>query len=203
MSTEFYYVKESKKEMFHLGSCRSNADMFQELLYKIKSFQKQNLTAESVKEKCRKFLEKHIDEELNEDNEFDNYLINRFIPALMNWVDDSTLFLDEYTFEKRFTDEYGANVCESYYDKHQTSYIDKVYKLVGTIYEDYQKPNSIINFETTFERALTEMKAGKIAYRKTKPDVHYQIENGHLFVGNHGMILVKLEDILATDWVIL
>ena len=47
------------------------------------------------------------------------------------------------------------------------------------------------------------MKVGKTAYRKTKPDVHYQIENGHLFVGNHGMILVKLKDILAIDYVIL
>lgn len=59
MSTEFYYVKESKKEMFHLGSCRSNADMFRELLYKIKSYQKQNLTVESVKEKAGNFLKTH------------------------------------------------------------------------------------------------------------------------------------------------
>ena len=201
MSTEYYCIKESKKEMFHLGSSRCNAELFEELLRKIKSYQKKNLTVEQSQELCQKFIEKYLLED-DTDDDFITYLVKFLVPALMNWVDDSTYFTDEYSFENRFRKEYGEDVCDKYYEEHRESYIDKIFKTVGSIYDDCNTPDTIINFETTFERALTEMKAGKIAYRKTNPDVHYQIENGHLFIDNHGMILVKFDDMMATDWVI-
>lgn len=206
MSTEYFYIKESTKELFDLGNGGHYYDLYETVLKKIKSFQKAGTPIDVVKEKLKPiFLEEfsYFEPDLTEEDSYLQFTINKIIPALLNWVDETTTIVDDYTLITSVEKVYCKEVCDKFYEENHSSYVDHIYKTVGSIYEDDTFENGIIDRSVTFDRVLIELKAGKKAYRKSKPNIMFGLlPNGLLLVNNHGMILAKVEDILADDWIV-
>lgn len=206
MSTEYFYVKESTKELFDLGNGGHYYDLYETVLQKIKSFQKSGTTINIVKEKLKSiFLEEfsYFDPDITDDDSYLNFIINKIVPALLNWVDETTTIVDDYSLITSVEKKYGKDLCEKFYEENHSSYVDHIYKTVGSIYEDETFEDGIVDRSVTFDRVLIELKAGKSAYRKSKPNIMFGLlPNGLLLVNNHGMVLAKVEDILADDWIV-
>lgn len=206
MSTEYFYIKESTKELFDLGNGGHYYDLYETVLKKIKSFQKAGTPIDVVKEKLKPiFLEEfsYFEPDLTEEDSYLQFTINKIIPALLNWVDETTTIVDDYTLITSVEKVYCKEVCDKFYEENHSSYVDHIYKTVGSIYEDDTFENGIIDRSVTFDRVLIELKAGKKAYRKSKPNIMFGLlPNGLLLVNNHGTILAKVEDILADDWIV-
>ena len=125
------------------------------------------------------------------------------MPAHLNWIDETTTLVDDYSLIASVEKKYGKDFCEKFYEENHSSYVDHIYKTIGSIYEDETFDNDIVDRSVTFDRVLIELKAGKSAYRKSKPNIMFGLlPNGLLLVNNHGMNLAKVEDILADDWIV-
>ena len=62
MSTEYFYIKESTKELFDLGNGGHYYDLYELILKKIRSFQKSGTSIDVVKEKDIKKIKRYLDE---------------------------------------------------------------------------------------------------------------------------------------------
>lgn len=206
MSTEYFYIKESTKELFDLGNGGHYYDLYELILKKIRSFQKSGTSIDAVKEKLKPYILEefqYFDPDTTEDDSYLCFFVERVIPSLLNWIDDTTNLINDYELVVSVEKEFGKEFCENFYEENHSSYVDHIYKTVGSIYEDDTFENGIIDRSVTFDRVLIELKAGKKAYRKSKPNIMFGLlPNGLLLVNNHGMILAKVEDILANDWIV-
>lgn len=206
MSTDYFYIKESTNELFYLGSSGHYYDMYETLLKRIRGFQKEGTPVDVVKKKLKPYILEefsYFEPDITDDDAYLNFMVNRIIPAWLNWFDDSTDIIDDYTLVTSVSKKYGKDFCDKFYEENGSSYVDYVYKTVGSVFEDDVYKDGIVDRSVTFDRVLIELKAGKTAYRKSKPNIVFGLlPNGLLLVNNHGMILAKVEDILADDWIV-
>lgn len=206
MSTEYFYIKESTKELFDLGNGGHYYDLYELILKKIRSFQKSGTSIDVVKEKLKPYILEefqYFDSDITEDDSYLCFFVERVIPALLNWIDDTTNLINDYELVVSVEKEFGKEFCENFYEENHKSYVDQVYKTVGSIYEDETFENGIIDRSVTFDRVLIELKHGKTAYRKSKPNIIFGLlPNGIFSVNDYGVILIKTDDILANDWIV-
>ena len=206
MSTEYFYIKESTKELFDLGNGGHYYDLYELILKKIRSFQKSGTSIDVVKEKLKPYILEefqYFDPDTTEDDSYLCFFVERVIPSLLNWIDDTTNLINDYELVVSVEKEFGKEFCENFYEENHKSYVDQVYKTVGSIYEDETFENGIIDRSVTFDRVLIELKHGKTAYRKSKPNIIFGLLPNDIFsVNDHGVILIKTDDILANDWIV-
>ena len=145
----------------------------------------------------------NYDSAKTEDDSYLCFFVERVIPSLLNWIDDTTNLINDYELVVSVEKEFGKEFCENFYEENHKSYVDQVYKTVGSIYEDETFENGIIDRSVTFDRVLIELKHGKTAYRKSKPNIIFGLLPNDIFsVNDHGVILIKTDDILANDWIV-
>ena len=139
MSTEYFYIKESTKELFDLGNGGHYYDLYELILKKIRSFQKSGTSIDVVKEKLKPYILEefqYFDSDITEDDSYLCFFVERVIPALLNWIDDTTNLINDYELVVSVEKEFGKEFCENFYEENHNSYVDQVYKTVGSIYED-------------------------------------------------------------------
>ena len=73
MSTEYFYIKESTKELFDLGNGGHYYDLYELILKKIRSFQKSGTSIDVVKEKLKPYILEefqYFDSDITEDDSY-------------------------------------------------------------------------------------------------------------------------------------
>lgn len=200
MSTDYFYLKESTNELIEIGNSYSFSESYEELLKKLKSYQKKELSTIELQEKLYNWCLKEFD--CDTDDSFFQFLIVRFIPSIYNWIDKSTIMINEYQLSDKMEEILGDQYDEYCKNRFKYPSYEPVFKTVGSIYENTCPENGVIDLRTTFSQALIELKNGLSVYQKDKPDVIYKLKNKKLFCGEKELTSLPISDILSGNWII-
>lgn len=214
MSTYYYIFKKSSKEYICVGT-GSYRDYHEDLFDNLMACKKNNAPLDIVKKETLRIYSDYSDDpEISDDILYHSWYTTKFIPAVYNWLDSSCVLASEYDL-CQYAEDYLISQAKTELEKdeikHSDYIIDKVLKEVGSIWEEDNDSDSIIDKCLSFPVALNELLSGKTIYRKSVlPEVDYFLDNGSLCwiytddekKVKHPMNVVGTDLLLTNDWLV-